>query len=256
MYPILFKIGNFPIHSYGVMMVVAFFAGIAIAVKRAPKFGLTKDQINDMALGMVICGILGARITFIVQELPYYLHHLNELFSLQFEGLTSYGGLIFGMGYLIFYAKRKHLSVTAVLDSLAPGFLVGHAIGRVGCLLNGCCYGPATTAPFPWGVHFVGTFGNHEPAQVYDLLMTLAGCGLLLLVERRGWRNGQAYSAALAVYGISRFIYEFWRAGVTSAYLAGTSITEAQAVAILLTVVGVAGFVFYARKASHREAVA
>jgi phosphatidylglycerol:prolipoprotein diacylglycerol transferase len=256
MFPILFRIGSFPIHSYGVMLVIAFFVGIAIAAKRSGRFGITKDQINDVALGVVISGILGARITYIVLN-PSQFRQPSELFSLQFQGLTSFGGLVFGVGYLVFYAKRKHVDLIGLFDSFAPGYLVAHAIGRVGCLLNGCCYGRVTNMGFPLGVPIAPNNPElHQPAQIYDSLMVLAGCGLLLLLERRGWRKGQAYCAGLVVYAVSRFIYEYWRDPENAPPLVGTPVTEAQAAAIVITLVGVIGFIIYGRKRSPREAMA
>ena len=97
MRPILFNIGNFPIHSFGVMMVIAFFSALWLVRRRAAAFGFDPSAISDVAFYTLIAGVLGARLVFIVQELPHYLSHPSELFTLQFQGLTSFGGLFFGM---------------------------------------------------------------------------------------------------------------------------------------------------------------
>src|SRR5579859_2642339 len=98
MYPILFHVFGFPIHSYGVMLLIAFFVGILIAKKRAPRFGASAQDVYDAGFWALILGVLGARIVFIVQDWKHYATHLNELFSLQFAGLTSFGGILFGLG--------------------------------------------------------------------------------------------------------------------------------------------------------------
>src|ERR1700722_18416909 len=97
MRPILFHIGNFPIHSFGVMMVIAFFSALWLVRTRAAKFGFEANAISDVTFYTLIAGVLGARVVFIVQELPYYLAHPKELWTFQFQGLTSFGGLFFGM---------------------------------------------------------------------------------------------------------------------------------------------------------------
>lgn len=238
MYPILFKIGSFPIHTFGVMMIIAFMAGLWLTSKRAPKFGLTSGFVGDAAIGTLFAGILGARVLFILQELPYYLAHKDQLLSIQFQGLTSYGGILFGAVYVAIYAKRKGVDLLRIFDLFGPGLLLGHVFGRIGCLMNGCCYGPIAPLGFPFGVSVEGDLAKHVPAQAYDSLMTLAGLLLLLSLERLGFRRGQTFGATLVVYGISRFIYEIWRAGVSSTYIKGLPITEAQLVAIVLVVVG------------------
>ena len=238
MYPILFHIGTFPVHTFGVMMVIAFLAGLWITNRRAAKFEITKEFVGDAAIGTLFAGIVGARVLFILQELPYYLAHKDQLLSVQFQGLTSYGGILFGAAYVGFYAKKKGIDLLRVFDLFGPGLLLGHVFGRIGCLLNGCCYGPIAPPGFRFGVSVDGDYMKHIPAQAYDSLMTLAGLLLLLGLEKLGFRRGQSFGGTLIVYGVSRFIYELWRAGVSSTYMKGLPITEAQAIAIVLVLAG------------------
>ena len=251
MHPILFKIGSFPVHTYGEEMVVAFIAAIALVQWRAPKYGIKKEQIGDLAFWVLIAGVLGARIVFILQDLDYYRHHVSELLSLQFRGLTSFGGLIFGAGAAIIWAIKKKVPIMPLLDLLAPAFVLGHAIGRVGCLLNGCCFGGVCPPNLPWGIHVEGSTVLHHPAQAYDTLMNLVVVGILLFRERFSLAIGQITGLALMLHGLTRFIYEFWRAGTdeqveenlaSSTYWGNSHITQAQvmALAIILT-----GFVIY-----------
>lgn len=234
MHRILFDFGKFKIYSFGVLVLIAFVAAFLFARKRGPRYGFTVAEIADASFWTLLLGILGARIGFIVQDLPFFIKHPGELVSIQFQGLTSFGGLIFGGLYLAWFAKRRSKSVWALLDVAGPPMLLAHAIGRVGCLLNGCCHGGQCT--YPWGVHVEGMPGLWHPAQVYDSLMTLAALGILLLIERRGLKVGQSFALSILFYGVVRFIYEFWRAGISSSYLDSLPITDAQLMALAMAV--------------------
>ncbi|AIE87062.1 prolipoprotein diacylglyceryl transferase [Fimbriimonas ginsengisoli] len=251
MLPILFHIGKFPVRSYGISILVAFLSGLWLVRKRAEKFGFDKQKVTDLCFYLLIIGILGARILFLVQDIPYYSKHLNEVFSLTFAGLTSFGALITGGAYVIYWAKKHHARLGNLCDLLAPGFMLAHVFGRIGCFLNGCCYGGVCDASVPWATHFEGVVGLHHPAQLYDSLMNLVGLGLLLLYERKGFRPGQVTGMFLILHGLTRFIYEFWRAGTdqevqtglaSSTYwtkIGSLQITQAQGVALAMIVGGV-----------------
>jgi phosphatidylglycerol:prolipoprotein diacylglycerol transferase len=258
MLPVLFKIGNFPVHSFGVVMVIAFFAALMLIRSRAGRYGLTPTQVSDVSFWTLIGGVLGARAMFIIQELPYYLKNTDELFSLQFKGLTSFGGLFVGAAVVAVWARRNNVPFRTIGDLFAPGFLLGHIIGRVGCLLNGCCFGGACPPSTPWGIHVEGSNLLHHPAQIYDSLMNLAALGFLLWFERRkNHAVGQVAGLMFVLHGLARFIYEFWRAGTvaqvargeaSSTYWGSLPITQAQAVAIGMMVFGAFLLALYARR--------
>lgn len=269
MYPILFRIFGFPVHSYGVMLLIAFFVALWIARKRAPRFGLTPGNVYDASFWALILGILGARILFIVQDWKEYAGNYREIFSLQFAGLTSFGGVIFGILGLFIYCRWKKVSFVRTMDTLSGPFLIGTAIGRVGCLLNGCCYGGVCN--LPWGIHVanpngVGYLpGLFHPAQIYDSLMNLAAFGILLLWERRTLAYGRSISIMLMLHGAARFIYEFWRAGTeeqvqkglaTSTYMGNLPITDAQAAALLVILAGAMILLCCKLREAHRSKVA
>lgn len=254
MHPVLFELFGFKVHSFGVAMVAAFLLAVGLAQARGPRYGISKAQMGDLAFWAILAGVLGARIVFIAQEWGYYREHLQELATLQFQGLTSFGGLIFGMLAAIAWAWRKGIPIRNLLDVAAPPFLVGHLVGRVGCLMNGCCFGGACPTSVPWGIHVAGSAALHHPAQVYDSLMNLAALGFVLLVEARGrLKTGQVAGLVVALHGAARFVYEFWRAGTdaqvkageaSSTYWGSLPITQAQAMAAVLVLVGAAMFVF------------
>jgi phosphatidylglycerol:prolipoprotein diacylglycerol transferase len=257
MFPTLFKSGSFELPSFGLLMVIAFFSGLFLAQKRAPRFGLTSEDVIDSFLPMLFAGVLGARVVFIAQEWGYYKDHMSELLTLRFQGLTSFGGILFGLIACMIWCKRKGFSFPLYGDLIAPAFLLGHAIGRVGCFLNGCCFGGVCPPSFPLGVKFVGQELLHHPAQLYDTAMNLVGLAVLLAYEKRPHSPGQTFGLMFILHGMARFIYEFWRAGTvedvaagkaSSTYMASLPITEAQVAALVLVVIGAVLMAVFGRK--------
>ncbi len=260
MLPVLFKIGSFEVHSFGVILIIAFLAALYVARRRAPRYGIEPNSLSDLSFWILISGVLGARLLFLLQEPPKDWH---EYFSLKFAGLTSFGALIGGFIVILFWCARKKVRLRAVLDVFIVPLLLGHAIGRFGCLLNGCCFGGACPADLPWGIHAGAAHVLSHPAQVYDSLMNLAAIGIVLLLERRNWAQlGQIFAIGLALHGLTRFIYEFWRGGTeaqvragiaSSTYISGTPITQAQVASAGIVVLGAVLFFVCARKPALKE---
>jgi phosphatidylglycerol:prolipoprotein diacylglycerol transferase len=259
-------IGPLKIHSFSVMLILAFLVGVFIARRRAPKFGFDANKVSDAAMLCLFAGVIGARLLFILQDLPYYLSHRSELFSIQFQGLTSFGSLIFGFGAFWWFAYRQKRALRDVLDLFAPSALIGQGIGRIGCLLNGCCYGVVCTTNYPLAVHIDDTKVLHVPAQLYDTVMCFIAFGLLLWIEKkRPLHRGQVFSLFLIMYGLSRFIYEFWRAGsidqvnqgiASSTYWGNLPITQAQVAALAMIIGGVVTFFVMQRLAVPKQEIA
>lgn len=250
MLPILFQIGTFKVHSYGVILVLGFVVALLIARARAPKHGIDPKKVTDVSFWALIGGVLGARLLFIIQERP------ADWYSIQFAGLTSFGGIIGGLLVVLVWARVNRIPVRAFLDVLAPAFLIAHAIGRVGCLLNGCCFGNECPG-LPWGIPAGEHNAISHPAQMYDSLMNVAAFFILVNWEKLSFRPGQTFGAMLMLHGTTRFIYEFWRAGTeaqvkaglaSSTYWGSLPITQAQAAAGVVILLGALLFFVYSRK--------
>ncbi len=255
MHPILFQIGSFKLHTFGLLMIAAFFAALWLARKRAPKFGIKAEKITDVSFFALLFGILGARVVFILQDLPHYLAHRDELLSIQFQGLTSFGGLLFGFAYLCIWAVRSKVPLISLLDLMIAPMLLGQAVGRIGCLMNGCCYGGVCPTGTPWGIHVDGLTGLYHPAQIYESFLDLAGLLILFSLEKRGLNKGQSFGAGLVLYGLARFIYEYWRAGFSSTYIPGLNITDAQAAAGAMVLIGAGVFIAFRNRAHSQQEI-
>lgn len=258
MHPILFHIGSFPVKSYGVILMIGVLVALWFARKRAPKFGVSPEDLVDSLFWMVIPGILGARLVYIVQNFKEMVAQ-NQLFSLQFNGLTSFGGMIFGFLGLLAYVKFKKKALWPMLDTVGVPVLVAHAIGRIACLMNGCCFGwPGEEW---YCVPVDGLHGHFLPAQLLDTVMCLVFAVVLMLVERKKLAAGASFAFTVIAYGVSRYIYEFWRAGKlvngkwVADSMANLPITRAQFTAILLVIVGLTIYFFVNRKKPTAEAV-
>lgn len=247
MFPVLFRLPNgFELRSYGVLLVIAVLVAVWMGRRRAPRWGIGADKLWDSAPWLVLPGVLGARLLYIAQHWEYYSSHPEELWSFRFEGLTSFGGLIGGLLGFLVWRKIAKVGFWEFLDVVSVPVLVAQAIGRVGCLLNGCCYGRPSEA---WcAVPVGGLPERHLAAQVVDSVLLLIGAWLLSRKERPLLPYGSSFGAMLAIFGASRFVYEFFRAGsleefesgVASSVVGVLGLTNAQWLSLAMVVGGIA----------------
>ena len=148
MHPIIVEIGPVTIYSYGVVVAVGFITAAWLAARQAASEGLSPEGILDIALVCIISGIIGARLLHVLLNLPYYMHSPAEILMLNRGGLAFQGGFFAAIAAGVLYAKRAGLSFLRAADIMAPYIALGQAIGRIGCFLNGCCYGAFTGSYF------------------------------------------------------------------------------------------------------------
>lgn len=155
MHPTLFELGPIAIRSYGFMMVVGFLVAITWAGRRARRVGADEDFVMNLGLVALITGILGARVFYVLHRLPLFMSYPNPvaaMLDVTAGGLEFYGGFIVAVLSIVVYAAIRRRSMRWYLDILAPSIMVGLAFGRMGCFLNGCCWGATTQVP--WAVTF------------------------------------------------------------------------------------------------------
>ena len=158
--PRLSQVDGLPIRGYGVMLLLALVASIGLAAWRAERLGLDPDMILSLAFWLVSSGIIGARVFYIIEYWPQFqkptlYQTLASMANVSQGGLVVYGSLLAGGAALVVFIRRYNLPGLALSDLVAPSVVLGVAIGRIGCFLNGCCYGGTSDLPwsvtFPWG---------------------------------------------------------------------------------------------------------
>ncbi|MGI8732712.1 MAG: prolipoprotein diacylglyceryl transferase [Pyrinomonadaceae bacterium] len=233
MYPELFRIGSFPINTYGVFLALAFLAAIMITVRLAERDGLPRERIYDLSLWMLLAGLIGSKILLFWVE-PQYGENPLQLLSLDFlrSGGVFYGGLIGAIVVGYFLMRRYKLPWWKTADACAPGIAIGNFFGRQGCFAAGCCWGKPTT--LPWGVQFT-ELGHRitgvpidvhlHPVQLYESFAMLFVFLFLLWLHKRRRFSGQVILAYVLLYSVVRFAVEFLRADPRGDLLGLTTLT-------------------------------
>lgn len=208
MYPELTHIGPITIHSFGVMMALAFIAAGALTAWGLRKRGEDAELTYSLLIAAVVGGVAGAKIHFLILNPGAPGGILNG------NGLVWYGGLLGGVAAVAAVAYFSRTRTAVVADAVAPGLALGYAIGRVGCLLRGDDYG--VPSGLPWAMAFPQglppTLERVHPTQIYESLASLAILALLLwVIGPRLKRAGSLLWAYLILAGIERFVVEFIR---------------------------------------------
>lgn len=212
------------IYWYGVLVATGFLVGLWNASRRGARAGLSAESIMDLGPCLLIGTLMGARALYVISywQDQFAAKPWWEIFMIQHGGLVYYGGLIGASVSFIFCAWWKKLPLWRVADVLAPGIALGQAIGRLGCLMNGCCYGKPTSLPwaiqFPPGVIEAGTAGVH-PTEIYESILDFGlFVGLAWFHGRRRF-DGQIFALYLLGYALLRSFVEIFRGDYSTCYL-------------------------------------
>ncbi|MDX1763275.1 MAG: prolipoprotein diacylglyceryl transferase [bacterium] len=243
MHPVLFKVGPFTLHTYGVFVAAAFFLAIFLSLRLARKEGMNDEQMLDLAFYITLSAIIGARILFVIVEYPYFLENPLRIFKIWEGGLVFFGGLILAVIVAVVYMKRHGMPVLKVGDCVAPSMILAQSVGRFGCLSAGCCYGRVTKAP--WGIVF--TDPNSlvaterlglplHPTQLYSSGANLLLFLFLMLLYRKKRFDGQVLLAYGMLYPIVRSVVEFFRGDPRGAMLGGQISTSQGISAVILVI--------------------
>jgi len=240
-------LGPFTLHTYGVILAVAFLAGLWVASRQAKRAGLDSNRVTDMAVWVLIAGLVGAKLLLVAVDWRYFGSNPRELLSIFQSGGVFYGGLVAGILVAWWYARRHHLPGWATADVLAPGVILGQAIGRLGCFSAGCCWGQP--AHVPWAVTFTDVFASRQvgtpmdtplhPSQLYESFAAFLIFFFLLWMAPRKRFHGQVALVYVALYSAVRFGLEFLRGDPDRGAWFGGVVSTSQLIAIVL-LVGVA----------------
>jgi phosphatidylglycerol:prolipoprotein diacylglycerol transferase len=237
MHPEICKLGPLTIYSYGLMLVIAFMVATWLACAEAKRRGIDPDVIFNLNFVILICGIIGGRVFYIFYNWGYYSRNPLEMIMLQKGGLAWFGGLIFGMASAVLYLKFKRLSFFKIADLLVPFIALAQAIGRIGCFLNGCCFGKESA----YGIYSPAQGAVLIPAQLYSSLLLFFIFLILRFLQKRPHQTGQVFFAYLLLYSAKRFFIEFFR-GDSSTILFGLTLFQFISLAVFLA--GAAGLIF------------
>lgn len=221
MLPKLIDLGGFFLPTYGVMVALAFLAGLWSTNKLAARAGLPIQKIQDLVIYCAITGLAGAKLMMFIFDWEYYSRNPAEIFSLstlRAAGVYQ-GGFLVALIFAIYYMRRNGLPILKTMDCFAPGISLGHALGRLGCYAAGCCYG--VLCERPWAVRFtnpeVKEFSNVplnvplHPTQIYELIGDLMIFGILFKLYDPNKRAGGIFGLYLILYSLLRFGVEFFR---------------------------------------------
>ncbi len=268
MHPILIEIGPVAIRTYGFLLALSFVAGIWFAAKRAKRRGLGIDWLPDLSLVILISAVVGSRFFYVIYHLDEFQGHFLDMVNpiqssgeIGIGGLSMFGGLVLAIGCGILYVRLKKLNLWSIADVLAPSIMLGLGIARIGCFLNGCCFGTPSHSclalVFPHNSPAGFTYPD-TPIFPIQLVASLLGFGifaLLLLLERYKSFDGFTFWLMLVFYSLARFVVDFFRyyeenAISVSFGQVGLTINQVLSVLILLLSLFVLS---YLRKKSQAE---
>jgi len=252
--PVAFGVGSFEIRWYGIMVALAVLVGVWIPLRLARRWGgieLTQSQLLSIAVWGVIGGIIGARLIHVFDEWSYFMEHPGEIIG--GAGLGIFGAILGGTLFGVVYAKVKGFPIGRICDIAAYGLISAQAVGRIGCILNGCCYG--TPTDLPWGAAWTDPDSDGfaattlagvkvHPTQLYELLWDLVVLALIWKLRHRVRRAGAIYLIYISVYSIGRFTISFWREN-EEAFL---GLQQAQVVSLAVLIIALGLLVWIYRK--------
>lgn len=243
-----------PIKSFGFLLALSFIVGILLTIRRGRERGIDRDSIVDASFTVLVSSLIGVRLFFILTHLdtfdPWW-----EIFMIWRGGLTLYGGILGAIVAVFWFCRRRGLRFLTMADVMAPQVVLGIGLTRIGCFLNGCCFGFPTESS--WGVVFpascqagsiYGATAIH-PTQLYSSLGGFLVWGLLMFWERFDDREGGTFGRFLILYGLARAVADLFRWYEPSAVHSG-GLTTSQLISIVLVLAG-AAVLLWSRRRVH-----
>lgn len=254
-------VGTVNVYAYGFMLTIAFIVGTIVTIYAAKRERIDTEIILDLIFSIIIGALIGARIMYVILKLDEFLTYettmlgdqeqlkfllmptLKKMIAIHQGGLSVHGGVIGGMLLSAVYIKAKKLNYWQLADLFAPALALGTAIGRIGCYLNGCCYGVICKNPeawyavsFPLNTHTGVTPEPRHAAQLYMMALNLGIFFILKGMYKNRKFDGHVFLLWIALYSIARFFQEFFRFEVSSDVIFG-KVTVAQAASVVLAIV-------------------
>jgi phosphatidylglycerol:prolipoprotein diacylglycerol transferase len=257
MYPKVLDLGPITIHTYGLLLAMAFIAGIWITSRNARKAEISPDAIWNLGLIVIFAALVGSKLILLFSDYGYYSRNLREIFSLSTlrSAGVYYGGLLLALGFAAWYTAKKKLPAWTLADLAAPGIALGQAIGRLGCLSAGCCYGKPTS--LPWGITFTDRYAYDNvgvplniplhPTQIYESVGAFVLFLYLMRVLAKKQFTGQVLLEYLFLYAALRFAIEFFRNDDRGFVLYGL-LSTSQLLAVIAVLCSAAVYLYLIRR--------
>lgn len=242
MHPILFSIGPLEIRVYGVLTAFAFLTAITLASMLAKKRGFHPDVILDLGLVVIMSTVVGARLLYVIVWWKYFGEHPLDIFKVWEGGLVFYGGLIGSVIGGALWIRHKKIPFLEIADICMPFVSLAHAIGRIGCYYNACCYGRENEH---YGVIFpaIGDNIKHMPTQLYESVLNFLNFVVLILIfKNKNRKTGDVLFMYSLNYGVIRFIIELFRGDPERGTV--MLLSTSSFISLFMIVIGIAGLIY------------
>ncbi len=245
----LFKVFGFSVHAYGLMLAIAFLVAIFGVGKMAKKYEIKFDTIIDLAVWVIIGAVVGARIAYVITEYRYFLAvPWWYIFMVNSGGLAFHGGLIGGFLTGFWFVKIKKIYPWKLADLVAPFIALGYSIVRLGCFLNGCCYGKISNVV--WALRCsANDAALRHPTQLYSMFGSFLIAVILFKFRNHRRFSGFLFLLYIGLYSIMRFIVEIFR----QSPMVFPFLSIAQLVCIILGTVAFGLIWFFERRDRKRR---
>ena len=247
MHPEAFKIAGLTIYWYGVLITLGILGAIAFSWFRAKRYGMTHDDLTDLAFLVIIVGIFGARILYILTNLQYFIANPGQIFQLQMQGMAFLGIVLFNVPAVLIFAKIRKINFWRMLDLAAPAIGIGYFFGRLGCFMGGCCYGPDCS----WGIKMQAVNPDVAifPTQLLNALVAIIIFVVLFFMSKnRNLKAGELFMWFVYIYAGLSFGTEFLRADAGHAAILGTPFNSAQWADLAMIIAALLTHLLFIRK--------
>jgi phosphatidylglycerol:prolipoprotein diacylglycerol transferase len=249
MHPELFSIGPLTLRTYGLFVALGCMAGLAMAIRLGKKNGLDSNTILDMGFIIILSGLVGSRLLYIIINLPEYVSNPLNILKIWEGGLVFSGGLVAVIIVVLIYVRKYRYNIWTIGDLWSPAASIGEGIGRIGCFFAGCCYGKP--CDLPWAVTFtdpksiaIQNIPLH-PTQLYSLLSGMIIFAVLMVIHSKRRYEGQVFVWFLILHSTARLFIEQFRGDSRGSVFNGT-LTMTQLVALIILFAAVA-MIFWRR---------
>lgn len=251
-------IGGLNLYTYGALVATAFLVAILWILHEAQVAGYDRNKVADLTFYLIVAAIVGSRLLYVLVELPHFISNPTAIFKIWEGGLVFYGGLLACIAVSWWYTRRQGWTLKGTADLFMPGVALGHAIGRLGCLMAGCCYGRAVSGDPWWGLIFPHLDASLAPAGIplYPTQLMESGVELLLfgiLIWRRRHKKfeGQVFLTYLILYAAARSVLEIFRGDTVRGFVIPDVLSTSQFISALVII---AAIIYYVTLRRRKEA--